>query len=204
MKITSFLYVCLFCLLLISCTQKNIIVNENSTSDNQIGYLFSDGFKNIQNTYLDQYKNSPVKISSPNNIYTAITIGNAEYLIIYENDKEIFRFKWNDLANIFTWSDTIQIIGWSSNSNLLWFISWTPTNIAYISYVDTKNKICKFYESPCLDRAIYNYSIDYDRGIFYYSDKSPSFDLESKKENDKKIVHNYVYDLFKHQIFEKY
>lgn len=165
-------------------------------------YITGDFFENVQPEKYDISSISTIH-HSPDKKYSALTEGNAEYLVILDKwYDEIFRFKWDAVKTYYTWSDTVYIQGWSSDSRYLWFISWTPTNIAYIAKVDLILKHCTFYESPRLDEAITDYQLDCDTGIFYYSNYHNPPDDETRQHLIDKEYSLYVYKLFSHQIFQ--
>ena len=156
----------------------------------------TNGFADYGKSYESMAPRNEKDYVSPNGKYLAFCEGNAEYLAIIDNtNKLLFRTKWNDVSNVYTWSDNIYISGWDSSSRYLWFMSWTPTNIAYIARVDLIDQKCIYWDSPRLDKNINNFFLDWDKGIFYYTDFYRSPDPKDLVVNIGKTYIIYVYDI---------
>jgi len=160
--------------------------------------LFSQVFIN-KSSFLDYpefytIKTSSVQLFSPNNDYLAIQEGNDNIIIIDSNNKIICKYSWNTMINEIKDSDTIFIKGWSSDSRYLWFASHYPMHLSYIARIDLANKETKYF-SIFKNNTIYEFTIDFDKSILFYSDFLPSYSNDDYEINKDTIYNLWSLDL---------
>ena len=128
------------------------------------------------------------KIFSQKNEYCAIN-EDYKYIIITNNLNEIlFKYKWDDEITEYPTSDTVYIVNWSTDRNVLWFLTYFPSEVAYIAKADIDKKQLYLFSIKTKD-IVKEYTIDTENEIFYYSNyyKYDHYD----DENEMRSLYKY-------------
>lgn len=142
--------------------------------------------------------NSKKEESTEKEIYNANIINQSTLIISDSNNRQIFKFNWDEAKSQYKNADTIYELGWNSDYSKYWFWSVVPCKIIYIACYDVTSDKLNLFNPP--DDGIFytDYCFDFEKGIFFYSD---AFSLQDAV--DLEIFKNTVFYLKSYYVFTK-